>query len=213
VEPLTFQVQGSAPEPYLVRFWVEGKNLRSSCTCQAGNRGLACKHRVSLLEGDLTALINGSASAVYDLCSLAAGTDVEGALVTYESQGAPPDIGAIVLPLKPSGRRKSVPVDVACAALVSGGFVKGNTGYFDVYDSAFQYVGSVKVRRGTVFSEQVTEYFPGLPLASSRLKDGLVWEHSQSVYAALPGSSVGCFLTGNGPQESALRNLKRAIVD
>jgi hypothetical protein len=106
-----------------------------------------------------------------------------------------------------------MPVDAATTTLLAGGLAKGNASYFDIYDSVFRYVGSVKVRRGTVFSEQITEYFSGVPLTIKRLKDGLVWERSQSVYAASPSSVVGRFLTGNDMSESSLRSLKKAITD
>jgi uncharacterized Zn finger protein len=80
---LEFRVQGGEIEPYIVRFWREDVNLRSSCTCEAGNRGLACKHRIALLQGDLTALVGRSAPMLQELRCMAAGTDVEAALNVY----------------------------------------------------------------------------------------------------------------------------------
>ena len=213
IEPLEFSVQGSAAEPYLVRFWREGANLRSSCTCQAGRRGLACKHRLSLLAGDVTNLVDSATSTVLQLRQFATGTDVDTALSVYERLEVAPNIGTTLLPLKPPFRRKTVATEAAALTLAAGGLAKGNTSYFDIYSSTFQYIGSVKVRRGTVFSEKVEDYFPGVGLTIKRITDGLSWERSQSVYAAMPSSSVGRFLTNDEAQSGALRKLKNAVVD
>lgn len=56
---LTFLVQGSEPEPYTVRFERDGDRLTAACTCAAGESGQYCKHRIRLLQGDLTGLVGG----------------------------------------------------------------------------------------------------------------------------------------------------------
>ena len=211
--PLEFFVQGGAPEPYVVYFWREGTNLRSTCSCAAGHRGIACKHRLALLEGDITCLVRTETSVVEQLRQLATGTDVDVALINYERQARAPDLGRSLLPLKPLGRRKTIASDLATASLAAGGLAKGNASYFDIYDAGLNYVGSVKVRRGTVFSEKVSDYFPDVVLTTKRITDGLSWERSQSVYAATPVSPVGCFLTDNIAQVRALQMLKNAVAD
>ena len=50
-ERMQFLVQGSSAEPYEVTFVQAGKELSASCTCQAGQNGLHCKHRLNILEG------------------------------------------------------------------------------------------------------------------------------------------------------------------
>jgi hypothetical protein len=150
---------------------------------------------------------------VQELQKLAAGTDVDRALSEVDRQLDSPDIGTQLLPLKPPGRRKSIPIDVAASAIAGGGLAKGNASYFDIYDCALQYIGSVKVRQGTVFSEDVSNYFPTLSLAVKRITDGLSWERSQSVYAALPSSNAGLFLLREESHAAALRNLKKAVAD
>ena len=47
---LQFLVQGSSAEPYET-FVQAGKELSASCTCQAGQNGSHCKHRLNILEG------------------------------------------------------------------------------------------------------------------------------------------------------------------
>jgi hypothetical protein len=138
---------------------------------------------------------------------------VDRALAKVDEQIRSSAIGQQLLPLKPPGRRKSVPNDVARSAISGGGLAKGNTSYFDIYDQALQYVGSVKILQGTVFSENLSKYLPDLPLVVKRITDGLSWERSQSVYAALPGSLAGQFLLREELHASALRSLKNAVTD
>ena len=212
-QSLEFRVQGSAVEPYTVRFWREGANLRSTCSCQAGARGLACKHRLNLLEGDVTQVVSGITSDVQRLRELCAGSDVESALSAYEREVGAPDLGLKLLPLKPPGRRKSIATEVASAALAGGGLAKGNTSYFDVYDLQLNYIGSLKVRKGTVFSECPDDYFQNDRLTSKRIVDGLVWERSQSVFVTASHSAFANFLSNDEAHRNALRSLKKAVAD
>lgn len=55
-EILKFYIQGSASEPYRVSFWQKDGILKSACTCQAGKKGMYCKHRFQLIDGDVTNL-------------------------------------------------------------------------------------------------------------------------------------------------------------
>ena len=118
-----------------------------------------------------------------------------------------------LLPLKPPGRRKSISQDILCQSVIDGGLIKGNQSYYDVFSVDLSYVGSAKVRRGTVFSETPTTYFPGLRLTVRRLTDGLVWEKSQSVYAAAVESPMSVTLEGGVAKTSQQQNLKRALAD
>lgn len=56
MDKILFEVQGSAKEPYRVTFWKNGEDFKSGCNCRAGKNGMYCKHRLDLLEGDLTNL-------------------------------------------------------------------------------------------------------------------------------------------------------------
>ncbi len=70
---LTFNVQGSAEEPYVVTFEkISPEKIRASCTCPAGQMQQACKHRLSLLDeadGELKAMLEGTklAAAMQEL--------------------------------------------------------------------------------------------------------------------------------------------------
>ena len=54
---LTFHVHGSQPDPYTVKLKrAETGRLTVTCTCQAADNGLLCKHRVNLLAGEHAAV-------------------------------------------------------------------------------------------------------------------------------------------------------------
>lgn len=212
-ERIEFLVQGSAVEPYRVSFWRVGNNVKSSCTCQAGKNGLACKHRLSLLEGDVTNLLSSSPDSFKKLQRLLEGSDVEAALRGVESVAPLLHKLEKLLPLKPPGRRKSAASDVLAQSVIQGGLIKGNQSYYDVFSPDLNYLGSVKVRRGTVFSENPADYFPGLSLTVKRITDGLVWERSQSVFAAAIGSPMAMTLDGGVEKTNQQKSLKRALTD
>lgn len=74
-----FSVQGSADTPYQVRFILADGQLYSTCTCAAGEQGQACKHRLALLDGDISAVVAG-ADDVVPLTGLLPGTKLEAAI-------------------------------------------------------------------------------------------------------------------------------------
>lgn len=74
---LTFRVRSSSGNGlYLVEASKVGENLRLTCTCEAGDHGMHCKHRINLLLGDLTDLVDGREQDVIALRDLAVGTEV-----------------------------------------------------------------------------------------------------------------------------------------
>jgi hypothetical protein len=210
---IDFLVQGSAPEPYQTSFWRVGNNVKSSCTCPAGKNGLACKHRLSLLDGDVTNLVSSSAESFRMLQRMLEGSDVGAALRAVDNVAPLFHSLEQLLPLKPPGRRKSVSPEILAQSVIDGGLIKGNQSYYDVFSNDLSYMGSVKVRRGTVFSETPIDYFSGLPLTVKRLTDGLVWERSQSVYAAAIASPMSVTLEGGIEKTNQQKNLKRALTD
>jgi hypothetical protein len=80
METKTFFVQGSAPEPYKVGFYKINGQLRASCSCQAGENGMYCKHRLRILQGDTTGLVDGNLKDIETVQSWLPGTDLERAL-------------------------------------------------------------------------------------------------------------------------------------
>lgn len=212
-ERIEFLVQGSASEPYRAAFWRVSDNVKSSCTCQAGKNGLACKHRLSLLDGDVTNLVSSSPDSFLKLQRMLEGSDVGAALRALDNAAPLFHTLEKLLPLKPPGRRKSISPDILAQPVIQGGLIKGNQSYYDVFSADLNYLGSVKVRRGTVFSETPTDYFSGLSLTVKRLTDGLVWEKSQSVYAAAVGTPMSVTLEGGIEKTSQQKNLKRALTD
>ena len=80
MEEITFLVQGSAPEPYVVRFKKDGGNLTAHCTCPAGVVGQYCKHRFRILDGCAEGIVSDNAVAVSTVAAWLPGSDVEAAL-------------------------------------------------------------------------------------------------------------------------------------
>lgn len=81
MQELKFLVKGSAADPYEVTFIKDGDSLTAICSCPAGQYSNFCKHRISILDGNSTAVISenvGEASRVQEWLS---GTDVEAALL------------------------------------------------------------------------------------------------------------------------------------
>lgn len=194
-------------------FWRVGDNVKSSCTCQAGKNGLACKHRLSLLDGDVTNLVSSSPDSFHKLQRMLEGSDVDIALYALESVTPLFHTLDKLLPLKPPGRRKTAASNILAECVSQGGLIKGNQSYYDVFNPNLTYLGSVKVSSGTVFSENPADYFSGLPLTIKRITDGLVWERSQSVYAATCGSPMALTLNGGIEKTSQQKSLKRALTD
>jgi uncharacterized Zn finger protein len=76
----SFQIQGSADDPYDVSFERTGNNLRAACTCSAGKNGTHCKHRINLLNGVVDGLVSENLMEVNALKELLTGSDVEAAM-------------------------------------------------------------------------------------------------------------------------------------
>lgn len=77
---LYFSVQGSQSDPYKITFKKEGANFSAYCTCAAGENGMYCKHRFSLMNGDISALVGDNANDILHLKEWIKGTDVEKAM-------------------------------------------------------------------------------------------------------------------------------------
>jgi len=78
---ITFDVEGSAPSPYRVTFENRGGgNLAAFCTCPAGQNGLYCKHRFSIMGGDTAGIVSGNEPEVRLVAEWLKGSDVERSL-------------------------------------------------------------------------------------------------------------------------------------
>ena len=82
MQEIAFLVQGSAAEPYEVRFVKRSEtNLSAYCTCPAGENGKHCKHRSEILTGSTDGIVSGNQDDVQTVCAWMVGTDVESALM------------------------------------------------------------------------------------------------------------------------------------
>ena len=76
---IVFQVQGSGPLPYTVTF-TKSTELFVSCTCAAGQLSQPCKHRISILTGDISAVVSANQADAQRLAEWLNGTKLAAAL-------------------------------------------------------------------------------------------------------------------------------------
>ncbi len=82
MEEITFWVEGSAPDPYEVRFVKRtGTNLSAYCTCPAGQNGQYCKHRFRIFEGVTDGIVSDNVDDVKVVQSWLPGSDIEHAMM------------------------------------------------------------------------------------------------------------------------------------
>ena len=82
MQEISFEVQGSASEPYGVVFVKRtDTNLSAYCSCPAGENGQCCKHRFNILDGLTKGIVSDNLEDVKIIQSWLPGTDVEEALI------------------------------------------------------------------------------------------------------------------------------------
>ncbi|TNF01147.1 MAG: hypothetical protein EP322_00260 [Bacteroidetes bacterium] len=82
MEEVSFDVKGSAAEPYKVRFIRKSPTSMSAfCSCPAGQKGQYCKHRFGILDGMTKGITSSNQSDVDVVRSWLPGTKIEVALV------------------------------------------------------------------------------------------------------------------------------------
>jgi len=80
MEEVTFLVQGSALEPYEVKFIKDGNKFTALCTCPAGQNGLHCKHRIGILTGSTQGIVSDNINQLETVISWLPGSDIEAVL-------------------------------------------------------------------------------------------------------------------------------------
>lgn len=82
---IQFEVQGSAPDPYIVTFIKRSDNKISAyCSCPAGENGLYCKHRLNILSGIEKDIVSGNNDDVHVVKTWLLGTDLELAIIRVQ---------------------------------------------------------------------------------------------------------------------------------
>jgi uncharacterized Zn finger protein len=65
MQEIVFKVKGSAIDPYIVRFVNSGDDqITAFCSCPAGINGQYCKHRFSIMRGQLKSVVSGGDTEV-----------------------------------------------------------------------------------------------------------------------------------------------------
>lgn len=85
ISTLIFAVQGSASQPYQVKFQQLGGRVAASCTCPAGVFQDLCKHRIMILNGIAKGIVSENADAVEQVQSWISGTEVAAAIAEMTS--------------------------------------------------------------------------------------------------------------------------------
>jgi predicted outer membrane lipoprotein len=80
---LIFHVQGSNTDPYVVTV-TKSDELLIFCTCSAGQLGQACKHRLSILSGDTSAIVSANQQEAQHLTHWLLGTKLAAALAAVD---------------------------------------------------------------------------------------------------------------------------------
>jgi uncharacterized Zn finger protein len=80
MEQLTLHVKGSSSDPYELTFIKDGDSLTALCDCPAGTFGNLCKHRVAILDGDSSSVVDDDAVKTATVVQWLTGTDVEASL-------------------------------------------------------------------------------------------------------------------------------------
>ena len=62
---------------YFIQLYRSGDNLTCTCTCPAGQRSTHCKHRLAILNGDMSDVDSGDADRTHEILERLSGTDVE----------------------------------------------------------------------------------------------------------------------------------------
>ena len=74
-------VSQSTGEVYFIQLYRSGDNLTCTCTCPAGQRSTHCKHRLAILNGDMSDVDSGDADRAHGISEMLSGTDVEVELI------------------------------------------------------------------------------------------------------------------------------------
>ncbi len=74
---LHFIVRGSAAEPYHLIFHCDAGAIKASCSCPAGRMAALCKHRLAILRGDPTGLVEPNQFDINTLARWLSGSQVE----------------------------------------------------------------------------------------------------------------------------------------
>jgi uncharacterized Zn finger protein len=84
MDVISFLVQGSSSRPYVVSFSRLLNSISCKCTCPAGLKGQACKHRLRILRGSSENIVSGNLNDVETVSSWLPGSEIERVLLEVE---------------------------------------------------------------------------------------------------------------------------------
>ena len=85
IEPFEVRILGSTGTTYIATFTRTDDALHTTCTCQAGMKRTHCKHRLQLLSGDLSSVVDATDGLTEKLSELLQGTQVQFAIEALQA--------------------------------------------------------------------------------------------------------------------------------
>jgi len=211
---LVFKIQGRESEPYEVKFWRNGSNVTTSCSCKAGQYKYQCKHRIQLLMGDTTNLVGNNHDDVNRLRELIRDTDVEAIcgpfFQTLEAQTYLHGCYAA----KPDRRRYQIDKNQVMNILGDHGFIKGpeDNRYLDVYDRFNSYQGSIKIDR-TALYVNVKAILSNETIKYVIRPNGTTGRRRKAIYCYSAGSAFDDAVSRELPFKDLKEKLTKALND
>ena len=77
MKQISYQVQGSAKEPYNITISIDNSKIKCLCDCPAGTFGSHCKHWMSVFEGKKQEYIKLNEQQIEEIQSWLPGSDLE----------------------------------------------------------------------------------------------------------------------------------------
>ncbi|MGL4393029.1 MAG: hypothetical protein ACRCSK_06315 [Fusobacteriaceae bacterium] len=144
IDYIFFMVKGSTGNIYQTKFWKEGFNFRSSCTCPAGKKWSYCKHRFQLMEGEVTDLVSENIDDIKKLHEFLRDSDVGKIFQEFMDQKDYENVYykySRIIDNRPNVRNEVKPPEKNQFITENFSFLETN-GVFYLYDMALNYIGN-----------------------------------------------------------------------
>lgn len=82
---IQFKVKGSSNNIYKVTFQKNNEHVYAGCDCNSRKGGLACKHILNILDGDVTDIIESNYEGIKSVLQLTAGTRFKELFTEYKA--------------------------------------------------------------------------------------------------------------------------------
>lgn len=207
---LLFQVSSPGSDSSEVKFWREGDDLFSKCTCPASKKYKFCRHGISLIFGNFSIITSNNKADLEKLKQMVAGCKQEELfnLIKKSMQSINLINERLSLTVK-DGKRNNIGLVDAYKFFKENGFGKGNgsANYLDIYDKDSVYVGSVKLQ-SNIFENELENSFYKFPIKTLERVDNLLYNNSTSLYYFFENSSFDKLLQEEAKMDDYKERLR-----